>query len=67
MIQCRQFGFRCITTLHIRRKTLDDVRPRQVLGDQVSPATQPQETLFQQRQRLGRGNPEERQAIAFAP
>ncbi|MCY1175592.1 hypothetical protein D9M73_158360 [compost metagenome] len=67
MIQRHQFGLRCVTAFNIGRKTLDDVRPRQILGDQVRPAAQPQETLFQQRQRLGRGNPEECQAIAFAP
>ncbi|MNN65657.1 hypothetical protein D3C81_1811780 [compost metagenome] len=41
MIQCHQLGFRCIATFNIGRKTFDDVRPRQVLGDQVSPAAQP--------------------------
>ncbi|MNK95145.1 hypothetical protein D3C87_1153700 [compost metagenome] len=41
MIQRHQLGFWCIATLNIRRKTLNDVRPRQVLGDQVSPAAQP--------------------------
>ena len=38
-----------------------------MLGNQISPAAQPEKTLFQQRQRLGRGDAEKRQPIAFAP
>ena len=67
MIQSQQFVFRRIALLNVRRKTLDDVRPCQVFGDQVGPAAQPEKTLFQYRQRLGRSDAEERQAITFTP
>ena len=62
VVEGQQFVFRRIALFNVRRKTLDDVRPRQVLGDQVGPAAQPEKTLFQDRQRLGGGDAEECQA-----
>lgn len=67
VIQRRQLGLRCITAFHVRRKALDDVRPRQMLGDEIGTTAQPEKTFLQKRQRLGRGDAKERQAIAFAP
>src|SRR5471030_1091611 len=67
MIQRQQLIFWRITALNVRRKTLDDVRPRQVFSHQVRPTAQPQKPLLQHRQRLGRSNPQKRQTVAFAP
>lgn len=67
LVQRLQFVLGRIAAFHIRSKALDDVRPRQVLGDQVGTAAQPQEPFLQHRQRLGCGKTQEGQAVAFAP
>jgi len=67
LVQRLQLSFRGVAAVLIRRKTFNDVRAGQVLGDQIRLATQPQKAGFQQRQRLGRGDAEKQQPIAFLP
>ncbi len=66
-VQRLQLSFGRIARRYIGREALNDVGPRQELGDQKRFTAQPHEAFFQQRQRCGRCDAEEPQPIAFAP